>query len=255
MSRMECSEARVAVSALVDDELSGEQRRLVEEHLASCAACSTIAEDYRHIGRSLKAAAFVRAPPYMAERIRLQIAGEGGEDRSLATGGWKTYAGHAAALLVVAGLSASAAWHAATTRSAHNSLKGDILSAHVRSLLQDRPTQIASSDRHTVKPWFIGRLDYAPPVRDLTAEGFPLTGARLDFVGDRRVASIVYMRRQHVINLFVWPVDAGAAAEAEPSAVKGYNALTWTADGVVHWAISDLNLPELKQFQSLLAGR
>ncbi len=252
---MECNEVRVAISALVDDELSGEQKRLVEEHLASCAACSKIAKDYRRIGRSLKAAAFVRAPPDMAERLRLQIAREGGEDRSLATGVWKYYAGQAAALLLVAGLSASGAWHLATKRSAHNGLQGDILSAHVRSLLQDRPTQIASSDRHTVKPWFIGRLDYAPPVRDLTAEGFPLTGARLDFVGDRRVASIVYMRRQHVINLFVWPVDAGAAAASEPSAVKGYNALTWTADGVVHWAISDLNLPELRQFQSLLAGR
>ncbi len=252
---MECREVRVAVSALVDDELSGEQKRLVEEHLASCAACSTIAEDYRRIGRSLKAAAFKSAPADMAERIRLQIARETVDDRSPAVGGWKSYASQAAALLLVAGLSATAAWHLATTRSAQNSLQGDILSAHVRSLLQDRPTQIASSDRHTVKPWFIGRLDYAPPVRDLTPEGFPLTGARLDFVGDRRVASIIYMRRQHVINLFVWPADAGAAAESEPSAVKGYNALTWTADGVVHWAISDLNLPELRRFQSLLAGR
>ena len=252
---MECSEARVAVSALVDDELSGEQRRLVEDHVASCAACSAIAEDYRRIGRSLKAAAFVRAPADMAELIRLQIAREIGGDQSPAAGGWKTYTSQAAALLLVAGLSASTGWHVAMTRSAQDGLQGDILSAHVRSLLQDKPTQIASSDRHTVKPWFIGRLDYAPPVQDLTAEGFPLTGARLDFVGDRRVASIVYMRRQHLINLFVWPADAGAAAASEPSAVKGYNALTWTADGVVHWAISDLNLPELKQFQSLLAGR
>lgn len=252
---MECSEARVAVSALVDDELSGEQKRLVEEHVASCAPCSAIAEDYRRIGRSLKAAAFVRAPADMAERIRLQIARESGGDLAPAAGGWRTYASQAAALLLVAGLSASAAWYVATTRSAHDGLQGDILSAHVRSLLQEKPTQIASSDRHTVKPWFIGRLDYAPPVQDLTAEGFPLTGARLDFVGDRRVASIVYMRRQHVINLFVWPVGAAADAKPQSAATKGYNTLTWTSGSAVHWAISDLNLAELKQFQSLLAAR
>jgi anti-sigma factor RsiW len=255
MSRMECSEASVAVSALVDDELSGEQKRLVEEHVASCAACSAIAEDYRRIGSSLKVAAYQRAPAALAERIRLQIAREEHGREPLSAAGWGRYARHAATLLLVAGLSASAAWHIANTRRVHSTLQGDILVAHVRSMVQDNPTQITSSDRHTVKPWFIGRLDYSPPVLDLTAQGFPLKGGRLDIIGDRRVASIVYTRRQHVINLFVWPADGGAAKKPEPASAKGYNALTWTAEGVVHWAISDLNLPELKQFQSLLAGQ
>ncbi len=118
-------------------------------------------------------------------------------------------------------------------------------------------TSRRSADRFLRSPCsetLVHRAHYAPPVQDLTAEGFPLTGARLDFVGDRRVASIVYMRRQHVINLFVWP--AGAAADAEPQGegAKGYNTLTWTSGSAVHWAVSDLNLAELKQFQALLAS-
>ncbi len=252
---MQCEQARVLISALVDGELSGEQKRLVEEHLASCATCSAIAEDYRRIGRALKAVAYQRAPAELAERIRLQIAREGMGQQPLSSARWGRYASHAATLVLIAGLSASAAWQLAITRSARNSLQADILVAHVRSMLQENPTQIASSDRHTVKPWFIGRLDFSPPVLDLTAEGFPLKGARLEFVGDRRVASIVYARRQHVINLFVWPADGGAASEPKSSEAKGYNVLTWTAGNVVHWAISDLNLAELKQFQSLLAVR
>jgi len=252
---MQCEQAQVAISALVDGELSGTQQRSAEEHLASCPTCLVIAEDYRRIGRSLKLVAYQRAPVTLAERIRLQIAQEEQGQKSSSATGWERFARQAATLLLVAGLSASAAWHFATSRHVHRALQGDILVAHVRSMLQDNPTQITSSDRHTVKPWFIGRLDYSPPVLDLTAQGFPLKGGRLDIIGDRRVASIVYTRRQHVINLFVWPADAGAAAKPEPSAVKGYNTLTWTADGVVHWAISDLNLPELKQFQSLLAGQ
>ena len=252
---MQCEHARSAISALVDDELPAEQRGLVESHLASCADCSAVAEDYRRIGRSLKAVAYRRAPAELAERIRLQIEREDESRQPLPSAGWKHYASRAATLLLVAGVSALVSWQVATTRGVHDSLQGDILAAHVRSLLQESPTQITSSDQHTVKPWFVGRLDFAPPVLDLTAEGFPLKGARLDFIGDRRVATMVYKRRQHVINLFVWPADGVAAAQLESASSKGYNTLAWTADRVVYRAISDLNATELKQFQSLLSRR
>jgi anti-sigma factor RsiW len=251
---MQCEQAQAEISALVDGELSGERHGAAEAHLATCVSCSALAEDYRRIGRSLKAVAYRRAPAELAERIRLQIEREEGR-RPLSSSGWKHYASQAAALLLVAGLSALASWQVATTRGVHDSLQGDILTAHVRSLLQESPTQVTSSDQHTVKPWFVGRLDFSPPVQDLTAEGFPLTGARLDFIGDRRVASMVYKRRQHVINLFVWPADGTAAAQLESTSSKGYNTLAWTANGVVYRAISDLNLAEFKQFQSLLARR
>ena len=127
-----------------------------------------------------------------------------------------------------------------------------MLSAHVRSLLQDTPVQIASSDRHTVKPWFTGRVDFAPDVKDLAAEGFPLVGARLDYVDGRRVGALVYKRRLHTINVFMWP--SASREDTAPRLVvrNGYNALTWSRNGITQWAISDLNAGELRELQSLL---
>jgi anti-sigma factor RsiW len=131
-------------------------------------------------------------------------------------------------------------------------LEREVVAAHVRSLLQDSPIQIASSDAHTVKPWFGGRLEFAPTVKDLAAEGFPLAGGRLDYIGGRRVAALVYHRRLHVINVFLWP-SASAADSAPVSVVdRGYNIVTFTRGGIVYWVISDLNMAELRLLQSLL---
>src|SRR5262249_39585504 len=131
-------------------------------------------------------------------------------------------------------------------------LERDVFAAHVRSLLQDSPTQVASSDSHTVKPWFAGRLEYAPAVKDLAAEGFPLAGARLDYVGERRVAALAYRRRLHVISVFVWPSNDAADSAPHAVAYRGYNLLTWSRGGTAYWAISDLNMNELRQLQALL---
>jgi anti-sigma factor RsiW len=129
----------------------------------------------------------------------------------------------------------------------------EILTAHRRSLVQDKPIQIASSDGHTVKPWFNGRIDFAPPVRDLTFAGFLLVGGRVDIIGENRVAAIVYKRREHVINVFMWPSsNAPVAQTAAHIAIKGYNAVTWSAPGLTYWAVSDLNFNELNNLQKLL---
>jgi anti-sigma factor RsiW len=131
-------------------------------------------------------------------------------------------------------------------------LERDVTAAHVRSLLQDNAVQVASSEAHTVKPWFAGRLDFAPVVKDLTAEGFPLAGARLDYVGDRRVAALVYRRRLHTVSVFLWPAADGADRAPRELVHKGYNVLTWTKSGMVYWAVSDLNVDELHQLQAYL---
>ena len=104
----------------------------------------------------------------------------------------------------------------------------------------------------TVKPWFTGRVDFAPEVKDLTAEGFPLLGGRLDYVGERRVGALVYRRNGHVVTVFMWPVGTTARAAPQSLVQKGYNLLTWSKDGVAFWAVSDLNAGELRQLQSLL---
>ena len=128
----------------------------------------------------------------------------------------------------------------------------EIVASHVRSLMQDKPVQIASSERHTVKPWFGGKIDFSPNVKDLAAQGFPLVGARVDYVGGRRVAVLVYMRRLHVINVFMWPSTGEGPREPQAISLKGYNSVAWTAGDMTQWAVSDLNLPELREFQALL---
>jgi anti-sigma factor RsiW len=127
----------------------------------------------------------------------------------------------------------------------------ELVACHVRSLLADHLTDVASSDRHQVKPWFAGKLDFAPGVVDLSSDGYPLIGGRLDYLGHRSVAAVVYRRRQHVINLFVWPSDR-TGDELRSETKSGYQLVRWTQAGTVYWAISDLNLGELNQFAELI---
>jgi anti-sigma factor RsiW len=157
-----------------------------------------------------------------------------------------------AVLLLACGVTAAVTTLVMSRMADIAALERDVAAAHVRSLLQESPIQIASSETHIVKPWFAGRLDFAPNVRDLTAEGFPFAGARLDFIGERRVAALVYRRRLHVVNVFLWPSADGADIAPGDLVHRGYNMLTWSRAGIVYWAISDLNMAELRLLQSLL---
>jgi anti-sigma factor RsiW len=133
------------------------------------------------------------------------------------------------------------------------SLPDELISAHVRSLMLDHLTDVASAEGHTVKPWFNGKVDLAPPVVDLSGDGYPLIGGRLDYIDRRPVAALVYKRRQHAINLFVF-----AATNREPPQVTtrlGYNLVSWHEGGLNFWATSDLNLDELQGFRTLIAAK
>ncbi|NLS15217.1 anti-sigma factor [Rhizobium sp. P40RR-XXII] len=125
-------------------------------------------------------------------------------------------------------------------------IEDQLLASHVRSMLADHLTDVLTSDQHTVKPWFNGKIDFSPPVVDLAAQGFPLVGGRVDYLDGRVVAALIYRRHGHIINLFIWPGAAGAKTNAEK---EGYNFVEWHADGLVFWAISDVAAPDLAAFR------
>jgi anti-sigma factor RsiW len=139
-------------------------------------------------------------------------------------------------------------------RGSQDGVEAAVFSAHVRSLLADHLTDIASSDQHTVKPWFQGKLDYSIPATDFAAQGFPLVGGRLDYVDDRPAAALVYRRGKHVVNLFTWPSKDGVDEPLRPVAQRGYRGYRFTRAGMTHWVVSDVNDADLRAFVALVQG-
>jgi anti-sigma factor RsiW len=149
-------------------------------------------------------------------------------------------------------LVALGSWGIATRRATTDALGDQVLASHLRSLMPGHLTDVVSSDQHTVKPWFNGRLDFSPPVYDFAGRGFPLLGARLDYVGGRSVAALVYGRRKHFINVFLWPAGGASSGVADGKTRQGYHLLHWVGPDYTYWLISDLGSTELRQFAQLL---
>jgi len=260
---MQCERVRELLSPYLDGELSAEERRAVAAHLGECHSCSAQLSDFRRVGQTLAEAGPEPVPKALTARVRSNLARVAhAEPTPISALIQKPLAGassvrrgvlrQAAVIAAACVLSAVATWLATSNLAQQHRLEQDVLAAHVRSLLQDSPIQVASSDAHTVKPWFAGRIDFSPEVKDLASEGFPLVGGRLDYVGGRRVGAVVYKRRLHVVNVFMWP-SAGAGDVAPRLMTRnGYNLLTWSRGGVDYWAASDLNAGDLAQLQALL---
>jgi anti-sigma factor RsiW len=238
---------RDLLHAYADGELDLAHALEVESHLQTCAACARACAEIRELRAALRTSLpRFTAPHGLHGRIRAAVAGPG-------PARWR-WVGLAASLAVLA-LGVGGLVQVLGGPSAHNRLVREVIDSHIRSQMAAHLLDVESSDRHTVKPWFRGKLDFAPAVRDLADEGFTLAGGRLDYVAGRPVAALVYRRRQHVINLLVWP--AGGEGEVGPGSEmkQGYHVVHWRQGGMSWWAVSDLNAAELGEFVRLVRGR
>jgi anti-sigma factor RsiW len=240
---MTCAETEILLHALLDGELDAGHARDVEKHLAGCPRCGAQLRAYREMQQAMSGAQLRYTAP-MSLRRRIQMALPSAPPRS---------ANRLSALKgFVMGAALSTAMAAtlmvAVIRTDQDErLLGDVVTAHVRSLQAEHLTDVQTSDQHTVKPWFNGKLDVAPPVVDLTAQGFTLIGGRLDYIDGKAVASIVYRRRTHVINLFVAQGE-GSESHGANATMQGFNIRRWTAQGLKFFAVSDINAEELQEF-------
>ena len=246
---MTCDEAEILLHALIDGELDAGHAREVEDHIANCAACAAALRDYREMSKAVAGADLrYKAPPELRRRIEASLPrAQAAPNRRSVLRGFAM--GSAVSAIAATGLVAIVLRNDDQSR-----ITSEIVSAHLRSLQAGHLTDVISTDQHTVKPWFNGRLDVAPPVIDLTALGFTLIGGRLDYIDARPVGAIVYRRRLHVINLFVAQTANTERREAKTETFQGFNVRSWSEGGVNYWAVSDIAADELAEFSEKFQG-
>jgi mycothiol system anti-sigma-R factor len=249
-----CNDNQNLLHAYFDGELDLAHSLEFENHLKSCAECSRDFDAQRAMRKSLSAAnLYERAPESLRAKLRVQLPREmpvqsvSPQRRSAIE--WLAVA---AAIFIAIVLGVRMIPDIVGGRQHTNLLAEQIVASHIRSLQPGHLFDVQSTDQHTVKPWFDGKLDFAPPVTDHSNEGFPLIGGRLDYLDHRDVAALVYQRQKHFINVFIWPGDSKAANVSEAQAIRGYNVVSWQRGGMNFCAVSDLNSAELEQFAQLL---
>jgi len=250
---MSCSEA-LRVHAYFDGELDASAAAEVERHLETCPDCAMLLKDLEISRSSLRESApYYRASDALRARIADALDGESGERLRPARIGkgfvWGAMSGGGATAM------AAVLAFFLFLPVAPNLLVDDLTNAHLRSMMSDHLIDVVSSDRHTVKPWFNGRLSLSPPVPDLADQEFPLVGGRLDYIGEQSAACLVYRRHLHIINLCIWPGDGASAKLPAATERHGYTLLSWQQDHQMMTAISDVNRTELEQFKALWIDR
>jgi len=245
---MNCADAEVLIHALIDGELDAGHARDVEAHLATCAGCAAKLADFRAMREAMAQADLREAAP-AALRSRVVAALPLPPARAAAPRrSWRTFFGGFAVGTMLSAAVAASLVLAVVRNDQDQQIAGEVVSAHLRSLQAGHLTDVETSDQHTVKPWFNGKLDVAPPVIDLTAQGFTLIGGRLDYIDGETVGSVVYRRRAHVINLFVAQHLGAEQRTPKTATVQGFNVRRWSDNGLDFWAVSDIDARELDEF-------
>ncbi len=245
---MDCRQTQDLIDSYLDGELDLVSHLEIERHIAGCPVCREMLESRRALSGAIRAQApYHTAPAAVAARVRAALGqtGTGARAKFKLPTHWLSLA----ASVAFAAFFGSGITYWLTQPSPDELLAREAIAGHVRSLMTaGRATDVSSSDRHTVKPWFNGKLDFSPPVLDLTTQGFPLVGGRLDYLANRPVAALVYRHRQHVINLFVWPDTSEANRPPQSETHQGYHAVHWAGAGMNYWAVSDLGPDDLQTF-------
>ena len=234
---MICDGLERDLDAYVDRELPADSVAAIRAHLERCTACRGRVADREIIGRLVRSVGYYDA----SDRLRSRVSG-----RLRRTIALRRFVSAAAAAIVVLSVGASLAWLWSMTQRG-NAIAEYVVDSHVRSLMAEHLFDVRSTDLHTVKPWFLGKLDFSPPVVDLAAAGFPLVGGRLDYVSGRQVAALVYRRQQHTINVFIWPASGGSPGKSDRE-LRGFHVRHWVRNGMSFWAVSDVNDAELSTF-------
>jgi anti-sigma factor RsiW len=247
-----CEETGELIDAYADGELDLVSTLNVERHIQVCEDCLSAHRNLQAL-RSLiqDESLYFRPSSELRKQITSALRAEVKTERRRPLASWRWLA--AAASVALVAIVTLTLVQLPKGASAEGLVAQEVVSSHVRSLMEPHhPTDVPSSDQHTVKPWFNGKLDFSPPVENLAEQGFPLIGGRLDYLRGRSVAALVYQRRQHYINLFIWPSnDAGEIAEGSMMR-QGYNLIHWDNSGMEYWVISDLNESELLQFTEII---
>ncbi|HZZ90629.1 MAG TPA: anti-sigma factor [Caulobacteraceae bacterium] len=243
-----CPDKELLLHALADGELDAGNVLALEAHIASCPACAEELAAIEAVRAHLAAAPLAfAAPSGLLDRVESALAAaEAPPPRR------RRFLGLDTLVLSGSGMAIAASIALASLAPAGASLQLELVDAQARSLEASHLVDVMTSDRHTVKPWFNGKVDFAPPVVDLASQGYPLVGGRLDRIDGRRVAALVFRRRAHVINLFIWPGDTPPQAQLRRK--DGYSLVRWGAGGLVFWAVSDVDSPDLLGFQQAFAG-
>jgi anti-sigma factor RsiW len=258
---MNCDDSRTYIPAYLDDELDVVESLRVHKHLTGCADCRRAQDEHLALCSALRDPNLYAHPSAdfrkrVEAAVRRTAKAEARRQRSswfnvlrLESFRWVTAA---AALVIVTTVGTLLVTNG--LQSSHQQLASAVLAGHIRSLQAGHLVDVPSSDHHTVKPWFQGRIDFSPPVPDLSQMGWTLTGGRLDYLDGRPVAALVYQRRLHIINVFLWPRDGTADDAIRQADAQGYQILHWNGAEMTYWVVSDLNNAELLELARALRG-
>lgn len=255
---MNCHETREILAAYGDGELDTARKVEIEKHLEECPACLRINAEDRAVAEAVafRARRF-EAPAALHEQVMANLRAEVTKRRVRPFPQKQKLTIWAIAALALFGVFVAGVLLSRRGAGEKDFWTKEIVASHVRSLMASHLADVASSDRHAVKPWFSGKLTFSPPVIDLVADGFPLVGGRLDYFDQHSVAALVYQRHKHIINLFVWPTQARdePTTEGKTISVSGYHLVQWAEADMSFCAVSDVNMDELRQFATLVRAQ